>query len=251
MEEFLLGIFSSEITYYVVVPIGVVLLEWIKNKHDLKEKNKELGYWMMKCRKLPTFPDIVMKNYIMMIINMTVMFVVKVILSVWMRTIISYIICGSLYFGLNGIFSFFNCKSAEGKIEFWKDGKAKRIIVITLWVIYGIPFFSEWYGEYTLIVTIIFCLLLLAWTICLFSYCDVAFILDNRYADIYVKGAEHARFAEAGSIKKYGDWIIVNRYTNGYEEEIRIKESDIVRIDYYGGPMIMVEKRKLFQKGRK
>lgn len=41
-----------------------------------------------------------------------------------------------------------------------------------------------------------------------------------------------------------------NRYVNGYDEEIRIKESDIVRIDYYGGPMIMVERRKLFKKRR-
>lgn len=83
------------------------------------------------------------------------------------------------------------------------------------------------------------------------GYCDVVFILDNRYADIYVKGSERARFAEAGSIKKLGEWIIVNRYANGYDEEIRIKESDIVRIDYYGRQMLMVEKRKLFQKRQK
>ncbi len=58
MKEFLLKIFSSEIMYYVVVPIVVVFLGWIKSGRDIKEKNKELGYWMMKCRKLVTFPDI-------------------------------------------------------------------------------------------------------------------------------------------------------------------------------------------------
>lgn len=106
------------------------------------------------------------------------------------------------------------------------------------------------YGKYASIVEIIFGILLFVWVICLFNYCDIAFILDNRYADIYVKGSERAQFAEAGSIKKHGEWIIVNRYVNGYDEEIRIKESDIVRIDYYGGPMIMVERRKLFKKRR-
>ena len=42
---------------------------------------------------------------------------------------------------------------------------------------------------------------------------------------------------------KHGDWIIVNRYINGLNEEIRIKEGDIVRIDYYGDPRIIVDKK--------
>ncbi len=248
MEGFLSKLLASDITYYVVVPIAVVLLGWIKSEHDLKEKNKELGYWMMECRRLLTFPDIAIKNYIMMGINMTIMFVVKSLVCLWKGMIFSYIISGSLYFGLNGLVTFLNCRSANSKVEFWKNGKTKRVLVIVLYLLYGIPFFSELYGKYILILVIIFGILLFAWGICLFNYCDVAFILDNKYADIYIKGSERAQFAEAGSIKKRGEWIIVNRYVNGYDEEIRIKESDIVRIDYYGGPMIMVEKRKLFQK---
>ena len=49
MKEILLKIFDSEIMYYVVIPIVIVLLGWVKNERDLKEKNKELGYWMLKC----------------------------------------------------------------------------------------------------------------------------------------------------------------------------------------------------------
>ena len=129
-------------------------------------------------------------------------------------------------------------------MELWKDGEKKRLLIITLYMIYGIPFFLELYGKCTWIIEAIFCVLLSIWAICLFNFYEVAFILDNRYADIYVKGSEQAQFAAAGSIKKQGEWIIVNRYINEYDEEIRIKESDIVRIDYYGGPIIIVEKSK-------
>lgn len=250
MKEILLKIFNSEIMYYVVIPIVVVLLGWIKNERDLKEKNKELGYWMLKCRKLITFPDIALKTYKMLATNLIVTFVVEAILCFWKGMIVSYIISGIWYFGINALVIFLNCRSVNGKIEFWKNGKAKGVLAITLYFIYSIPFFLGLYGKYTSTVEIIFSILLLVWVLCLFNYCDVAFILDNRYADIYVKGSESAQFAEAGSIKKHGEWILVNRYVNGYAEEIRIKESDIVRIDYYGGPMIMVEKRKLFQKRR-
>ena len=48
MKEILLKIFDSEIMYYVVIPIVIVLLGWVKNERVLKEKNKELGYWMLK-----------------------------------------------------------------------------------------------------------------------------------------------------------------------------------------------------------
>ena len=216
MKESLLKIFDSEIMYYVVIPIVIVLLGWVKNERDLKEKNKELGYWMLKCRKIPTFPYI----------------------------------CGIWYLGINAIITFKNCKSQNGKIEFWQDGKLKKKLAITLYLIFAISMLTDFSGKYSWIVEVIFIILLIVWIICLLNYCDVAFILDNRYADIYVKGSESAQFAEAGSIRKHGEWIIVNRYVNGYDEEIRIKESDIVRIDYYGEPMIMVEKRNLFSKRR-
>lgn len=86
MKEILLKIFDSEIMYYVVIPIVIVLLGWVKNERDLKEKNKELGYWMLKCRKIPTFPDIIIKIYKMMAINLLITLVAKkcfVIGKVW------------------------------------------------------------------------------------------------------------------------------------------------------------------------
>lgn len=248
MKDFLLKIFNSEIMYYVVVPIVVVFLGWIKNEHDIKEKNKELGYWMMKCKKLPTFPDIAFKIYKMLAFNLLVMYLVRIIFYVWQGILFSYILSGLLYFGVNCLIIFLNCRSAKGKVEFWTGCKCKVALVFALYLIYGLPFFLGLYGKYTTIVEIMFGILLFVWTVCLFRYCDMAFILDNRYADIYVKGSEKAQFAEAGSIRKQGEWILVNRYVNGYDEEIRIRESDIVRIDYYGGPMVVVEKRRLFQK---
>ena len=222
MKEILLKIFDSEIMYYVVIPIVIVLLGWVKNERDLKEKNKELGYWMLKCRKIPTFPDIMIKTYKMMAINLLITLVAKKMLCYWKGVIFSY----------------------NSKIEFWQDGKLKRKLAITLYLIYAISLLADISEKYSWIVEGIFIILLMVWIICLLNYCDVAFILDNRYADIYVKGSERAQ------LRKYGEWIIVNRYVNGYDEEIRIKESDIVRIDYYGEPMITVEKRNLFSKRR-
>ena len=124
MKEFLLKIFNSEIMHYVVVPIVVpivvALLGWMKNKHDLKEKNKELGYWMMKWRKLPTFQELALKNYKIFAMNLVIMSIVRLVFVFWKGRIFSYIVSGILYFGLNGIVVFLNCRSANSKMELWK-----------------------------------------------------------------------------------------------------------------------------------
>lgn len=245
MKEMFFRIFSSGIMYYVVVPIMLLLLGWIKSNNDLKEKNKELGYWMLKCRRLPTFPDFALRNYIMILVNLIVMLLVRRVISLKIGKTFSYIICGSLYFALNVLIILKNSRSIDVKMEFWKNGKEKKVLTIILYIIYAIPFFLELYGRYTAIIEIVFIILLLVWALWIFNYYDVIFILDNKYANIYVKGSEQAQVAEAGTIKKRGEWIYVNRYVNGYKEELRIKESEIVRIDYYGEPLIMVKKPKL------
>lgn len=74
---------------------------------------------------------------------------------------------------------------------------------------------------------------------------DMVYILDKSCADIYVNGAETVKCVYAGSIRKNGNWIYVDRYIEDYYEEIRIKESEIVRIDYYGEPLIDVRKLSL------
>lgn len=152
MKEILLKIFDSEIMYYVVIPIVIVLLGWVKNERDLKEKNKELGYWMLKCRKIPTFPDIIIKIYKMMAINLLITLVAKKMLCYWKGVVFSYIICGIWYLGINAIITFRNCKSYNSKIEFWQDGKLKRKLVITLYLIYAISLLADVSKKYSWIV---------------------------------------------------------------------------------------------------
>lgn len=168
----------------------------------------------------------------------------------WKGTLFAYIVSGILYFLISALIVFLSCRSAKVKVEFWTYGRIKMWLIISLYLIYGIPFFIELYGKYAMIVEIVFGISLFIWACFLILCCDDVFILDNQYADIYVKGGEKAQFAEAGSIKRKGDWIIVNREINGCQQEVRIKESDIVRIDYYGGPIISVESQKLFKRNK-
>lgn len=248
MKEWIVDIFDSNIMHFVIVPLLVVILEWIKNRNDIQKKNKELGYWMIKCRRMDTFIDDAMRIYKMLATCFVVVQIIIVILRLWKGLLCSYIISGILNSLFSALICFIVCRKGRNKIEFWTNGKIKKELIVCLYIIYWIPFFIQLYDKYVLIMEFTFFLFLIVWILMLYMYCDEVFILDNRYADIYVKGSEKAQSTEAGSLQKRGEWIIIHRYVNEFKEEIRIKESDIVRIDYYGGPMISVEKRGLFKK---
>ena len=107
------------------------------------------------------------------------------------------------------------------------------------------PFFINLYGDFSIIISIVFTVLLLLWVHCLFKYCDVAFILDKSYADIYIKGSETIYSVAAGTLKKQGDWIFVTKKLSNHYIELRIREDDIARTDYYGEPIVKVVKSGL------
>lgn len=248
MVGILLKILKSDIMYYVAIPLIIVFLNWFKSAYDIKEKNKELGYWKLRYRKILTFTDIVMRIYALMTLNFVVMTGIRIVISIWKSELFSYILAGFLYLALNFLILFLTCRDAKTKIEFWTNGKSKKRLIGALYIIFAFVFFMELFGGTKYVAELILGIALIVWIINLFKCTDVAYILDNRYADIYVKGSDGAEFAEAGSVRKKGEWLIVNRYINGFDEEIRIRENDIVRIDYYGDPIILLIKPKLFRK---
>ena len=233
--------------FYVVVPVITVILQWIKNAYDIKAKNKELGYWVKKYRKLETFIIVIMRLYKKLAFVSLTALLIKIIGGI-------YIDKQSAYFGVGGIYGMIciiiiskEWKKPILQTEFLSNGNIKKLLIIALSIIYAVCFWvADIDNKYNWIYEIIFMIALIIWMFYLYKYGDVAFILDNRYADIYVQGCEKAEYAAAGTIKKKGEWIIVSRYINGYEEELRIKESDIVRIDYYGDPIIIVQKMHFF-----
>lgn len=248
MKELLIKILDNNIMYYIIVPLIVVFLGWIKNAYDIKEKNKELGYWIKKYKRLKTFIDISMQVYKWLTFVIIFSMIIRIIVELFKGKLMSYIIGGTIYSIIGIIIVVLVWRKTATKIEFLTNGKSKKILLISLYLIFLFGFFVSGASSTYNIFFILFVIMLLIWIFCLYRYSDIAFILDNSFADIYVKGSDKAELVEAGNIEKKGEWIIVRRYINGYDEELRIKESDIVRIDYYGGPFIYVKKIKICKK---
>lgn len=228
-----------------------IFLEWIKSHYDLKKENKSLGYWTIKFREISTFKEIAIKAYKRLAIILFFSIVIAQVLALWSKNNFSIVVASLFYFFVGAIYIILVMRNRKIKVEFLAKGKEKKRLLFSLYLIFGMVMVISGNKKHENLISVFFVVVLLIWVCYLFRYSERAMILDNRYANIYVRNSETAEFAEAGSIKKQGKWIIVKRYVNGFDEEIRIRENDIIRIDYYGGPIVIVEEYFRFFRKRK
>lgn len=171
--------------------------------------------------------------------------VIKTLASFWLEKRLTYIICGFICSIVNSVIVICVVKKPKTKIELYTDGRIKQLLLFMLDLIFSIGFWTSSFGKYQYIVSLTFGMSLFFWALLLVKCMDMVYILDKSCADIYVNGAETVKCVYAGNIRKNGNWIYVDRYIEDYYEEIRIKESELVRIDYYGEPLIDVRKLSL------
>lgn len=241
MLETLKKVFTNEVMYYVIVPVISLLFGWIKSWYDIRIQNKKMGYWKAKVRREPSFYNIAMKLYKCMLFNLLLMTIIQFGFSKIMDKTKSILCIGLIYVVINTIIIICTISKSTTKIELWTDKKVKYSFLITIFLIFDVVFFLEIIPASLYIIEIIYFLSLMTWFYLLNKCTDRIYILDKSHADIYIEGAEPVKYIIVGSIRKWGSWIYVNRFIDGYYEETRIKESQIVRIDYYGEPIIILE----------
>lgn len=244
MWEIFQKIFKNEIMYYVIVPISILIFEWINNWYEIKNKSKKMGYWKIKIKREPSFHTIMANPYILMTVNLLIMKIIKYISSFWIDEILSYTIISIIYVIVNSLIIVYIVKRPKTKMALLTERRKKQVLIGILWFVFNIIFFLETLPKYKYMVEIIVYIVLVIWAIVLSKYNDTIFILDKSYADIYINGTEAVKCVYAGSMRKKGGWIYIDRYADGLEEEIRIKESEITRVDYYGDPIYMQIDRK-------
>lgn len=232
-------VLDSSVTHYVFIPILIFVAGWIKDACDKKKENKKIGCWLKTYRKPRGFYNMMWGFYKLLGVSFFCVLVVREILEMHNSKLISYIISDAIYLAISAIITRIIWKCPVMKSEFLSHGTAKKILTIALYVIYVMYCITS---INTIIALILFTVGILLWRFFLCKYSDVTYIFENRYADIYIKGNDKIEAVSTMTIRKNGNWIIANRIINECKEEIRIREDDIVRVDYYGEPIIINKK---------
>lgn len=229
-------ILASSVTHYVVIPILILVAEWIKNACDKKKENKKIGCWLKTYRKPRGFYNMMWRFYISLGVSL---FLTVMVREICKKESIPNIIFDAAYLAISAIIMLIIWKRPVMKSEFLSNGTAKKILIIALYIIYGVYCIM---GADCTIALILFAVGILLWGFFLYKYSDVTYVFENKYADIYIRGNDKIEAVSTMTIRKNGNWIIANRIVNECKEEIRIREDDIVRVDYYGEPIIINKK---------
>lgn len=248
MQETIHLIFKDEIMYYIIIPLIIPLFEWIKNWCDIKSKNRKMESWKIKYKRGDSFYNIATKTYQYMMVNLFVIQFIRFISSFQTGNNYSYMVFGFICIGTNIIILVYITKQPQTKIELLADKPIKLTLFGILFIIFSVFSLIRFFTQYQHIMTICCFVMLIIWSMILHKCTDMVFILDKSWADIYLNSTEIIKHIYTGSMEKKGNWIYVAKYVDeDCFERLHIKESEIMRIDYYGGPIIMIQNHRTQQ----
>ena len=232
--------FQADVIYNAIIPIFLILLGWTKGSLDVRRKNKALGYWKKKYRKVFSFYNIAMTHYVyFFLITEAGVIICELVRKIWKKELYGFV--GVICSVINIIVMLAYRKKGKVKIDLLKNSKQKKIILWAIYFMVGMAFFDRIIND-NVIVLMIYAIALIIWSICVNKYSERIYILDKPYANIHIKESEPLIGIYVGGIRKKGEWLIVNWVNeNDNEMEVRVRESDVLRVDYYGEPLVIVE----------
>jgi|GEM_PF-2074520 hypothetical protein len=246
IKKGVLYILDNNLMYYVIVPLGTLVLGWLKSAYDIRKKNIEMGAGVKKYKRVKDFTDVAMRMYIRLAIICMLLIIMREIAYIFFNKKRVYITSIIIYVAMNILLLIWNHNKVLTRLEFLTDKKWKRMLIGSLCLVYFYAFLVvDIRAKTELVHTLIFAIILATWSVCLNKKCGVSFfIIDYGLADLHLKSGEKIEAALTETIQKRGKWITLKRYISDHEEEICVREDDVVRIEYYGEPAIGVKGRQ-------
>lgn len=231
-------ILNSNITYYIVVPFFILFLGWIHNWHDKKSQGVTImkGKIRRKCPFFKVYTDFVRKiNAYMVCVLIAYCFllsleVLHITVPMWIKILYFSMVCG---FGVIDLI--FEIKTVRCRIELLKHKVGKIIVLVLTEVIYFMPIFMLNHADdkATLVWGITLCALVLLVPV----FSDHILIYSNKYVSVTLNDGTEIKDIQIDKIKVKRKWMVINKIG---ENEIRIRESSVIRINYYGEEYIKV-----------
>lgn len=226
-------LFLSNTMYYIIVPLFIVLVGWVKNWYDTIHKNAKIGRWKIKYKKECPFFKIGIKMFSNSIgVYESAICLVDLLGAYEHREIIAVISCIA-----NLMFMRTYLKEAEIRVEFLKFKKTKIFIISILIILISISIgFME-----SMKFLIVWISLIGLWFALVYVFSDKVVTYNKRYANIYISGGMLIEQVRIDKMKRQGNWVSFQKIENGKAKEIKIRENLLERIDYFGEPLIVVK----------
>lgn len=223
----------SVITKIVEFLLAYILCQY-KNKYSIRERKKEMNSWIKRGRRRKTFIDFLLREYISLFVLVILIQSVNIYSIYKTGQIISTEKTIDIYFVLGGIIILIIYILNRNSVELMQFRQKKIWMMLILYFVFCFGVITELNQLMIKLENLIVIFSLGGWMWFVFKYCDVVYIIDNRFADIYMQGGVIIKELETKTIHYRGGVIIAKRKVNSSYEEFRIKEGEITQIKYYG-----------------
>lgn len=237
MKTVIEKILNSNITYYIVVPFFILILGWIYNWYDKKSQDITIIQGERKhiCpffRVYIQFVQVINQfcawgwslYSILLLLQELHIAIPMFVIPMWMRVLSFSMVCG-----LGLIVLMLQKKSEECRIELLKHKVGKIIFLVLTDVIYSMIIVMVDCEDYKPLLAWLILISALYILVPIFS--DNILIYSNKYVSVILNDGTEINDIQIDRIKIKRKWMIINKTE---KNEIRIRESSVVRSNYYG-----------------
>lgn len=230
MREIIYRCLNSNITFYIVVPLLLLVLGWIKDWYD-KKAQQGITTFERPREKCPFF-----EVYILFVYQLQVVFFIGLIFLITIeacgiKTAIQYRIIAFFRISFLGLICLKeNLKKEKYRLEMLKNGKGKIVYCVFTEIVCFMNIF---------ICDKKFCPFILygsMFIVGIFAYVcsDHIIIYDNKYLSLVLNNGDEIKDIQIDKIKSKKNTLIVDKSKDDEKRIVQIDKLFITRINYYG-----------------
>lgn len=231
MKSTISKMLNNNTTYYIIVPFLILILGWIYNWYDKKSQDITImkGKKKRECPFFRVYIDFAGKVYscVVIVLNVGIFFTLEELhieILMWMRMLCFSMVCGA---GL--IVLIFQIKFVRYRIELLKHKVGKILFFVLTDVLYSMIILIVDYEDYKPLLAWVIIISALFILVPIFS--DNILIYSNKYVSVILNDGKEINDIQIDKIKIKRKWMIINKTG---KNEIRIRDSSVVRSNYYG-----------------
>lgn len=236
MKDVAYRFINNNITFYVVVPFLILVLGWIKNEYDRinQRTNIRVGEYRNVCPFLKLYNHFLTPIYSYDSLVMVVYAIIECYLAKIQRQVKEIFYIVTCILGI--IYLVVVAKNLKYRIELLKHRKCKIIYFALTEIIQIIPI--AYYENNNL--AYVWCGIIIGMYCLANIFSDHIVIYYNRYVSLTLIDGKKLKDIRIDKINTKRKWLLIDTTKNDEIGEVRIKESSVVKIEYYGGEYIKV-----------
>lgn len=234
---------SIIVVVIIIAPIVVSIFKHLMTNRERKQNekiaNKALSGWIKTGKHKKTYVDKLLWQYGYWAIIFLGCLSLHFIMDLYFSNLTAHIISKLAHALLSYVYGKYLWNSIKTKKYMKIITKHKMVASISIYIVFLITFYLATIDILFKTSSIVFWIMIIAWSVFIMSDWESEYIYENKYVTIKSKELGVIENAQAWNIKNCKGWIGLTVCENGETLERRVRKEDIYGAIYYGKSVVV------------